>query len=761
MKHSSIALFLAATVFLCCARDMHARVVGSNTASARQVATFFPAVDTDNKMLGFSVFEKGMMLESKVTSCVWDAFFPLSGNIVLNGGTLTLARDMSFSSPYSLGTGQVNGEGWNSFLFPGSITEFAISLPSVNCNKQLSLLADISVGAAVNAVDWSFDSQYVAVARQGAAGNELQVYYVHDYVVTLTAGLDLGTINVNTVRWHPSAYYLALGTSSGNTLMTYYFNSANGTLQLKSSVATSVVNAVAWGPTGDSLAVGMAITTNMVVYKVINGVLGSSYQASFGRSSTVQKNALGWDSSGTYLAAGLATSTQNTELKIFQFTGSSLVLNTELELGVTVYALAWHPTQPYLAVGLTSGSESLKLYSFVPGALSYIAASAGIVNRVYGLHWHKDGAFLAAATQTSSLAYDLTIFTFDSNLLLLNVAAGYRTGSDIYAAAWSNDGTKICFGDAANRFKVLNYALAPLIFNNMNLFWNSSGVITAPIIFQGACVMDGGGRDISFDEFGSMIIAANSSLLVKNVVMQGITAHRIWCADDSSEIILKNMEWNQDGVYTFSVGSLRFKSNIIMSGDATFVYNAKQTSTVESQSSLVLNVGFTFSYDPGVASKNLLLLSDSSAQLVLDGGTLHTTTTGMQLTHGTIQVWRESFLSADSNVQEQDSEGFTFGSNMVSSDVYLDIYSGSVLTLKRGVLNYRNSGSLALNLPSVSSVLNIASGASLKLYQSMNLGSGILTFGDGATLARVAGKRVIGSTHPQGKLIFMDLPSGT
>jgi len=75
--------------------------IGSDTTASRQLKTFFPAADTSNTLRGFAVFEKGLTLEDKTTKCFFDAFFPVSGDIVLNGGSLSLLRDCELKNPFT------------------------------------------------------------------------------------------------------------------------------------------------------------------------------------------------------------------------------------------------------------------------------------------------------------------------------------------------------------------------------------------------------------------------------------------------------------------------------------------------------------------------------------------------------------------------------------------------------------------------------------------------------------------------------------
>lgn len=86
-------------------------VIGSTTAVSVEPTANFPSADTDNTMLGFGWFQNGFTLEDSVTTCTFDAVFPVSGGINLNGGTLFLNKDLLFQNITTLnGLGTIIAE---------------------------------------------------------------------------------------------------------------------------------------------------------------------------------------------------------------------------------------------------------------------------------------------------------------------------------------------------------------------------------------------------------------------------------------------------------------------------------------------------------------------------------------------------------------------------------------------------------------------------------------------------------------------------
>ncbi len=92
----SIAFFtLQPTCFLCL-------IVGSNTTPSRQSIVTFPRADTDNTMLGFAYFENGFRLQSHLTTCTYNDFFPIGSTVDLRGGRLYLLKDLFFDKSLNI-----------------------------------------------------------------------------------------------------------------------------------------------------------------------------------------------------------------------------------------------------------------------------------------------------------------------------------------------------------------------------------------------------------------------------------------------------------------------------------------------------------------------------------------------------------------------------------------------------------------------------------------------------------------------------------
>jgi len=750
MKFSKPYFISLSLCLLFCSWTVRGVKVGSASAPSTQFTTFFPKSETNNEMTGFTVLEYGFTLEDSSTTCSFNTYFPLAGDITLNGGTLYLLRDLELKNPFALGPGTVSGK--FALEFPGNVS--GLSIPSENHTKLLTLVGSDSLGAIIASADWSYDDKYLAVGLYGVDGNsELKIYYFDDTTLTMTFSQDFSTRNIYSVNWHPSDYYLAIGQSADTQLKIYYLNIPSGTLDNTSSASPGDVRAVSWSPTGSHVAIGRASQSNLIVYDVASGVLGSSYQGVMGTARTVQNNALDWDSTGSYLAVGLDALPSDAEIKVFYFDGATLTENAEIEVGCVVYAVRWHPQNSLLVVGLDLSAERLRLYEHNSGAgtlTEKTSAQVGDGQTVYALDWSADGIYPAVGRSATSLNHELRIFAFDSGATDFSLSAGYTTNYDVKAVSWTHDGDFIAVGDSNGALKILKPELQALIFRDVELFLKSDVTFRGPVRFEGTCLVNGAGNRFSFAGDGSIAVASGSSLLLEDVVLRGVSSGNIYCVDDTAVLTLRDLEWYQDSAYSFSGGGLRFENTVKMFGEATFAYQSVQTCTILANSKLKLDTGFTFSYDPtSSTSKTLFEFVDKTSVLHLNGATLHTTVTGLELTKGTLILKGECTIGSEiegSGAFPID-EGITFGNGIEADDVTCKIAAGTTLNVVAGSLVYKNIASTSWNMLNSLSTLQLSANTKLVLQESLDLGAGVLKIGGRSRVDLTDGKDLLGSVY--------------
>jgi len=753
MNGSKVVFFM---FFFMCTGTLQATVIGSNSAVSRQARAFFKRLSSaKNMMQGFSVFKKGIVLENPDTEVSFDAFFPISGDVVLNGGTLSLLGDLEFKNPFRIGVGSIFG---NSFSLEMPRNASYLDFPSLYYVKLIvNLMSEVNVGQKVYSVDWSYDDQYLALGLRGSNGtSELRIYEFNGETISEVASQDFGNASLNSVRWHPSSYYIATAASSGTELKTWLFTSGANTLQEIDSANIGATNAVAWSPDGNYLAVGRSRSTSLRVYPVTNGSLGTVITATFGSSVTVSNNALDWHSDGDRLAVGLQWSSQ-AEVQVFTFNGSTLTLEGGLQVTPHVLAVSWKTNSSLLTIGMSGGYDRLKMYKYSEGSFSEVAgANIGMLTTVYGLDWDPSGVYLGIAKGYASQGYESEIYYFDSEDDSLHLVSGYSSDATSRDISWARSGLYLATGDDARKCYLYDFAERPFVFKDLKIYFGSEVRSHASIHFQGDCVINGNGNVLQLSPTTSLVVEPDATLCLEDITIKGITGANIQCMSDTSAIHMRDVNWVQDGDFTFTLGSMHFSNDIVMSGNAQFAYQSLQTSTLASKSIVTLSPRFTFSYDPldGVSS-SLISFEDDSALLELDGATIHTGPSGLQLSGGKVQVSRDSFFEAD------DINGITLGNSDASFDCLCDILSGAVLQLSSGVLNYKNVQSSSWNMISERAWLQMMDGTFLRLYENMDLGLGMLQSRGTVVLSRIFGKDITGTVVTSGRLMKEYIAGGS
>ncbi|MDR3550264.1 MAG: hypothetical protein P4L31_02540, partial [Candidatus Babeliales bacterium] len=296
-------------------------------------------------------------------------------------------------------------------------------------------------------------------------------------------------------------------------------------------------------------------------------------------------------------------------------------------------------------------------------------------------------------------------------------------------------------------------------FQDTRLVLHNDLTLSGITTFSGTCSVDGNGYRLTLGNSG--LLSVNGQLTLHNVEVDGIGGANVKCANDSSLLILDDAIWTQTGDTSFVMGAFQCRGNVIFRGAHTFAYQTLKTSVINANAALVLDAGFTFSYDPvRLASKTLLSFVDATSELVLNGATLHATTTGLNLTKGSMVVLGDSGLSSEIKTigATKIDNGITFGDGVsASSDFGCDITSGSQLLFSNGSLNYKNLLSTSWLMENALSALHMGTATTLRIYNTLNLGLGVALCEDNVTIARVTSAYVLGNVSAINNLFFQQI----
>ena len=294
---------------------------------------------------------------------------------------------------------------------------------------------------------------------------------------------------------------------------------------------------------------------------------------------------------------------------------------------------------------------------------------------------------------------------------------------------------------------------------------NSKLSLSGTWTFSGDCTLNGNNQILLLNSAGQIVVEKGSNLTLKNLTIQGLQDTNIKCLDDSGTIVFDNVSCRQSGNYIFNKGSFDVYNNFELSGARRFTYQSAQQSNVLSKSILYLDRGSIFSYDSGSMDKNLIIFEDDSATLYLNSATLRTTVTGLQLKTGTLVVEGNCYLESETTTATWNDpegiikvdEGINFGNNSSAQDFKCNVLNDAKLELRRGSFGYQNTEISSLDMGNASSILQVAGGTRLKLYQSINAGEGKINFVGACHVYRASGKNILSNINAAGKINYLGL----
>ena len=662
--------------------------IGSDTAVTRFNTT--QTVENGDRIAGFAALDAGFALGGIDVLATFDSFFPVSGGLHLNFGTLNLNQDLIMQNLSVIQhTGNINGNGHIFELSP-SMRCIPVETGADLCSITFTF-ANIET-SSVNTVGFSFDSLYVVKGE----GNNLSVdLVVNENFLTNEDSVNLTDI-VESVAWHPSKDWIAVGrdgNATGDEIYTYTFSRATGTLTLLDSVnlggGGSDANSVSWHPDGDHLAVGSDLNaTELLVYEIDSG-------GNFGASTTVNlsrdANTVDWNADGSFLAVGTDSGFGWNELRVYSFVKSPLGLSLDASIGTPrINSISWNKNASAngeIVAGLNSGSNRLRLFRHDGfGTITLLDGVLGTI--VNSVDWITCCDCIAVGLQLNSEGTGGELRTFHAVDDVLGQEDDQELGDDVLAVAWAPDGRLLVIGDnglaAADpsvslyQFDKVFLDTSFVTFDNVQLVLNGNQVFDFTAIkFTGECSINARGGVLSFTPTFSIVIGSDSSLLLKNMVMAGINGNKLRLTDNTSTVSFQRVVMAIDEDFIFDTGCFEVVDELIIQGDHKFIYQSSCVSKIHSHlpaagdvscqeghsGHLIMDHNTTFSYDTTLSS-TLLELQDEYAKFSFNSATL-AVTSSLQLTKGR--------LFFDGKCDLLCGDGLMFGDGTEAGKLYVEI----------------------------------------------------------------------------------------
>jgi len=590
------------------------------------------AGNATNFIKAFGYARPGFSLTDSATTCTWQSVFPVAGPISLNNGTVYLGSDLILTN-----TGAFNGPGYvwgcnHALEFSQSTNTLSLGSGSAQ-GTTLSLISRVSTpgGETVNSIDWSYDSSYVAIATTTAATNNLYIYSFDGTNLTYKTGTAT-TGTSNCVRWHPSAYYLAIvNNQTSNQLKIYQYTPGTNTLaQVGSSASPYAVSVtgVSWRSGGGHVAVTPSSGTTVTVYPFTGSALGTAVTGALGATKTFSGNCIRWAPNAPYFAVG-SNANASTELNVFYFS-TTLTLTASAEIGQTVNCLDWSQTGTNIAVGLAGGSTRITVFAHkvYNGTLTSAATVAEATASVTSVGWNYDGTKLAVGLAVSTSS-EFRSYTFNKTTPALTLDVGIDSSFDINVVRYNRASTYIARANnqTTNNLAVYQPLSAAYFCKDANLFFNSDVAVQSPIGFSGLCSLNGRGNTLAFSGNGNIDVKPGSYLTIKNATLKCQKSGVFSLESRSSRIKFEDSTLWLDSDLTIGDGSFEVFGDMVITGTHTLTYSSAYTSTIDSFSSLHLEdgaglrVGKTTTREP-------LEFSSRTSKLILDNSTLYVNNNG-------------------------------------------------------------------------------------------------------------------------------------
>jgi len=169
-----------------------------------------------------------------------------------------------------------------------------------------------------------------------------------------------------------------------------------------------------------------------------------------------------------------------------------------------------------------------------------------------------------------------------------------------------------------------------------------SGDLTLPpskvLHFMNNAVVDGRNHSLIVDTNSQIFMDTAVSVTLKNMTIKNkrnaTTYPPLRLAAQTTQLTLDNVIMAPINDFSFPQGQMFINNDVMFTGTSAFIYQSTKPCYINSESCLYFDHNTTFSFAPACNDKNLIVLTDPTSTLYLDGCDLKTTYTGIRLTTG-------------------------------------------------------------------------------------------------------------------------------
>ena len=219
--------------------------------------------------------------------------------------------------------------------------------------------------------------------------------------------------------------------------------------------------------------------------------------------------------------------------------------------------------------------------------------------------------------------------------------------------------------------------------------------------FTSNAILDGWGNKLNLSEGAGIWLDKDVTLTVKNMTIKNVLdtssnwLSSIRMTNTGSRLVLENCELQLSRNFSFTMGHLYINRDVTFTGTCQFNYTATHGMYIDKHSALCFDNETTFSYGPATSDRrDLIVMSDRTSKLYLNGCTLKSSTTGLQLTKGTLVVdGKCEFYNEDlgNGPATALSQAIALGNGNVDDDLNIIIGPSCGIDVKSGILAYENA----------------------------------------------------------------------
>ena len=215
-------------------------------------------------------------------------------------------------------------------------------------------------------------------------------------------------------------------------------------------------------------------------------------------------------------------------------------------------------------------------------------------------------------------------------------------------------------------------------------------------------IIDGQGHELIFEPEASGVIggilsidgAEGTTVALRNITVKGLADYSNsrsikFGSSIEQKLVLDKAKLYLKKKFTFVGGMLNVHNDGVISGDHDFIFQSSYDCTIDTMSTLLLDMDVVFKYQPADKKKNHIVMTDASSVLFLNGSTLNTPhNQGLVLTRGHMIIDHKSYV--DGNGALRDVQGITFGDETARNNIMIDFMPGASLNVVDGIITYNN-----------------------------------------------------------------------